>query len=227
MDFAVVDFNGAEEYFEGPGAARWGELWDVLAALRPQLQASDQANRVGVPIFDPKGTNASLTAAAAESGWFKVPLPVELRPFGQDWDAGKGTVLAEWQFSNYPFLWNNITRTEAVFQSEAVLPPLTGPVDALVIVTKSGSLPASNSTLYFEQALAQIERVTTLGIFHIPIRLVGLGIDESTDVLDCDWNVYPARYARAAGTTTPTRLRVLRGRAGQYGNYSITFGPVD
>ncbi len=223
MDYEIQDFNGAKEYFAGSGEARWSELGQVLTGLRPQLQASDQKGKIGKPIFDPKGTNAALTTAAATLGWAKVPVPAKLQPFGNDWDSGKASVLAEWQFSNYPFLWNNIIRSEAVFQSKELLPLLTGPVEALVIVTKTGSMPASNSTLYAEQARAQIDTVTTLGIFQVPIRLVALGVEEDVTTLECDWNVYPARYGRAAAHTTPRTFQVSWGQAGQYGNRSITF----
>jgi hypothetical protein len=222
VQYVMRDFNGAKEYFEGSGEVRWTELAAVLEGLRPQLQASDQAGKNGSPIFDPKGTNAALTSAAAMVGWAKVPVPANLQSFGKDWDAGKGLVLAEWQFSNYPFLWNNIIRSEAVFQSKALLPELTGPVDALVIVTKTGSMPASNSTLYFEQAQAQIDTVTTLGVFEVPIRLVGIGVDAGVQKLDCDWNVYQARYGRVA-ESVPRVFDLAWGRAGMYGNLSIHF----
>jgi hypothetical protein len=225
MEIEIRDFNGAKEYFAGAGSDRWAEINGVLSALRPQLQASDQAGRVGRPIFDPKGTNARLTEAAAAVGWDKVTVPPELQPFGNDWDAGKGSVLAEWQFSNYPFLWNNIIRSEAVFQSKAVLPPLTASVDALIIVTKSGSFPASNSTLYFEQANAQIDTVTTLGVFEVPIRLIGLMVPPNATELDADWNVYSGRYARQAVTTQQTFDVMWGRRPAQYGNRPAGFSP--
>lgn len=217
VDLEVWDYNGAAEYFSEDGSERWAEIEWVLHSMRPQLQASDQAGKVGVPIFDPKGTNAQLTARAHEVGWDKVVVPADLRSFGKDWDAGKGSVLAEWQFSNYPFLWNNIIRSEAVFQSGLHLPPLTSTVDALIIVAKSGSFPASNSTLYAEQAVAQIDTVTTLGVFEIPIRLVGLMLPEGVDAFDGDWNEYDARYGRD-GTHTPVEFSIAWGRPGQYGN---------
>lgn len=216
MHFELADFNGAAEYFAGPGYERWSEIERVLDWLTPQLQRSDQAGRIGTAIFDPKATNAALTGAAAEEGWIKVPVPDSLQPFGTDWDAGSGAVLAEWQFSNYPFLWNNIIRSEAIFQSGAALPGLA-PIEALIIVTKSGIFPASNSTLYFEQALAQIDTVTTLGVFEIPIRLVGLSIEPGAAELVSDWNEYSGRYARYPEFTERRAFAVARQRAGRYG----------
>lgn len=218
------DFNDSAGYFATDGAQRWREIEDVVYGLRPQLQASDQAGKVGNPIFDPKGTNARLTEAAADLGWFKVPVPPDLRSFGKDWDAGKGSVLAEWQFSNYPFLWNNVTRTEMVFQSEAVLHPLVSRTEALIIVTKSGSFPASNSTLYAEQAAAQLDRASNLGVFNIPIRLVGLMVPPDVSELEADWNRYGARYGRT-GVSEPAVFDVQWGREAQHGNRSLRFIP--
>jgi hypothetical protein len=220
MYFMVEDFNDAGDHFDGRGSARWSEIEQVLMDLTPQMQASDQARKIGDPIFDPKATNAALTQAASLWRWSKIPVPPSLQPFGNDWDAGKGSVLAEWQFSNYPFLWNNIIRTEAIFQSQATLPGLQ-PIDALIIVTKSGTFPASNSTLYFEQALAQIDTVTALGVFTVPIRLVGLTIPPGATTMECDWNIYTGRYARAPTRTVRKVLQVEWTRAGQYRNRGV------
>ncbi len=221
MIYEFADFNGAAEYFDRAGAPYWAELDAVIDSVVPQFQPSDQRGKVGEPIFDPKATNARLTLEAADYGWNAIPVPTELEQFGVDWDSGKGPILAEWQFSNYPFLWNNIIRTEAIYQSEAILPGLGQPVDALVVVTKSGRFPASNSTLYFEQALAQINTVTTLGVFKIPIRLVGLTIDPQADEVEIDWNGYANRYGRALATTERRIMSVSWSRAAsKYGHYT-------
>ena len=200
MHFELADFNAATQYFQNIARSEWSELERIVRDLVPQLQASDQSSKLGSPIFDPKATNLKLTSSASALGWEKVPVPTELTAFGLDWDAGRSGVLAEWQFSNYPFLWNNIIRSEAVFKAPQYLP--TGrDVGGLVIVTKGGSWPSSNSTLYFEQARAQIDIVTSLGVFDVPIRLVGLMIPTGVDELDADWNTYPGRYSRAAAET--------------------------
>lgn len=222
-NYMVSDFNGAKEYFENTGAAAWTELDALVSELRLQLQPSDQKGITGNPIFDPKATNAALTAGAASRGWRRVPVPQTLRPFGLDWDGGKGSVLVEYQFSNYPFLWNNIIRTEAVFKSGDTITPLTASVEALVIITKSGCLPASNSTLYYEQADAQIRTVTTLNVFDIPIRLVGITVPDTAQSVEADWNEYPERYGRTAAHTTRRTFSVTRGRARQYGQQPIAF----
>jgi len=217
MYYELLDFNGAAEYFEEPGAELWSEIAETLDLLIPQLQPSDQRGKVGVPIFDPKATNALLTEEAALRGWSNVLVPPDLQAFGVDWDAGKGPVLAEWQFSNYPFLWNNIIRTEAIFKSGVALPGLA-PIQALIIVTKSGCFPASNSTLYYEQAAAQLNVVTTLGVFDIPIRLVGLMIPPNDTMLTASWNTYPGRYSRAAAVRAASTFAVTWGRPARHGH---------
>lgn len=219
MHIEITDFNGAEEYFDSSGSVYWSELHSILAEQKPHLQLSGQSGRTGVYIFDPKATNNSLTDAAAELGWRKVPVPPGLQEFGLDWDAGKEEVLVEWQFSNYPFLWNNVIRTEAVAQAQLSLDSLKN-VRALVIVTKSGRFPASNSTLYYEQAKAQLSTVTRLGVFEIPIRLVGLMFPEDATEIDAFCNTYGARYSRAPLSSQLERFDVRWGlRARRYGNH--------
>lgn len=223
VDILISDFNGASRYFDGPGYERWAEVEEAVLDLVLQLQPSDQAGRDRSPIFDPKATNAALTSAMGSMDWTKVSVPQDLQPFGLDWDGGKGEVLVEYQFSNYPFLWNNIIRTEAVYKSAATIAPLTGSVGALIIITKSGSLPASNSTLYFEQARAQIDTVTRLDVFEIPIRLVGITVGPENDSVIADWNEYPGRYSRQPAVTTRQEFEVVHGRARRYGNVPVRF----
>ena len=218
MAYAFTDYNGAETLFRGRGepAKRWRELAAVLDSLPVYLQGSDQDRKVGTPIFDPKATNAHLTVASKAVGWCPIAVPPALTMFGDDWDAGKGSVLAEWQFSNYPFLWNNIIRTEAVFQGKVALEGMS-PVAGLVVVTKSGMFPSSNSTLYYEQAAAQINAVSTLRAFQVPIRLVGITLAIECVEVDAVWTKYPGRYARQKGIVTNALFSVTWGKAGKYG----------
>ena len=219
------DFAGAAEFFAGSGSRRWAELDAVLTRARVHLQPSDQAGKRGIPIFDPKGTNRELTELAHDAGWNSVPVPDALTEFGVDWDSGKGTVLAEWQFSNYPFLWNNIIRTQGVFASQTPLIGMSG-IEALVIVTKSGIFPASNSTLYFEQARAQINAVMSFAAFTVPIRLVGLTVPPHVRRIECEWTTYAGRYARV-GVTETREFAVEWGRAGRkYGHEPASFIPL-
>lgn len=201
MAVEFTDFNGAEQHFDGDGRDRWLELESVFSRLPIFLQPSDEKGKKGKPIFDPKATNAWLTNEAAKLAWQKVPVPTSLTAFGLDWDGGKEGVLAEWQFSNYPFLWNNVIRSEALFRGKVAIEPV-GEVKALVVVTKSGCFPASNSTLYYEQAKAQLNAVTAFGAFTVPIRLVCLSLPSGAATLEVTWTEYPGRYARQKANTT-------------------------
>lgn len=223
MDFVVHDFNGSDSYFAGAAASEWAELEAVLAGLKPHFQPSDEARRVGTPIFDPKGTNAALNQAVRGKGWIPVPVPEELSMFGVDWDAGKASTLAEWQFSNYPFLWNNVIRTEAVIVGRVRLAGV-GTTEALVVVTKSGLFPASQSTLYYEQAEAQLDAVLGKGAFSLPVRLVGLTIPTDAEEIDAVWSTYSGRYAREPVTRDDVRMAVSRGsRPSRYGTRRTAF----
>ncbi len=121
MNHVLSDFNGADSYYSRAGAPEWRELETIITAMPIYLQASDQRYKQGSPIFDPKASNAYLNAEARKLGWRAIPVPPLLTEFGTDWDAGKSGTLVEWQFSNYPFLWNNIIRSEAVFKSNMQL----------------------------------------------------------------------------------------------------------
>ncbi len=224
MEFHFRDFNSAERYFDGVGKSQWKEIAELVAAMPLHLQASDQAKKVGRPIFDPKGTNAHLTDTAKLRGWNAVPVPKALTVFGVDWDAGKSSVLAEWQFSNYPFLWNNVIRTEAVFKSKTAL-PVVGVAKALVVVTKSGIFPASNSTLYFEQAAAQLDVVTRFQAFSVPIRLVGLTLPKGCVSTDAVWTDYGGRYHRDGERTDRTFTVIWKKPTKKYGLPTVSLLP--
>jgi len=224
MDFAYEDFNQAEEYFRADGLQQWEEIEEILREAPLFMQSSDQAGRIGSPIFDPKATNAYLCLESQERGWRVIPVPEELRSFGVDWDAGKGATLVEWQFSNYPFLWNNVIRSEAVHNSEIVLPGMH-PIKALIIVTKSGLLPASNSTLYYEQGRAQLRTVTAFGAFSLPIRLVGLTIANRVSSVGAIWSEYAnPRYDRTPLNQTHRTIQIRwRDQERQYGTPIASF----
>lgn len=224
MKFYVEDFAGAAEFFDGDGFQEWRELESVLEASSVHLQPSDQAGLHRKPIFDPKATNRELTERAGKLGWRAIPVPEELQMFGKDWDAGKRTTLVEWQFSNYPFLWNNIIRTQGVYRSHLNLEGMQG-VESLLIVTKSGQFPASNSTLYFEQARSQIKTVMDYLEFTIPIRLIGIALEQNSSQLEAVWNTYAgARYDRVPSTSQKREFDIVWStRKSKYGNPSATF----
>jgi hypothetical protein len=226
VEYVIGDFNGAETYLAGLGSAEWRDLAEVVSAMTLQLQASDQAGRNHAPIFDPKATNQYLTQATSNFGWSKIPVPRDLTGFGVDWDAGKNETLSEFQFSNYPFLWNNIIRTEGVFRSRTPLQYMHS-VQAIVIIMKSGMFPASNSTLFYEQARAQVGAAAGFNAFTVPIRLVGLVLPKETHDVEVDWNEYPARYGRQASQTTRRVMTVTWSRAARkHGNLAVTFSPA-
>lgn len=216
MDLLFTDFNGADAYYGGPGAPEWSEIESIIRRMPLFVQGSQQKGKTGRAIFDPKATNEFLNAEAAALGWRAIPVPRELTEFGKDWDAGKGATLAEWQFSNYPFLWNNIIRSEAVFKSGMRLPGLEV-IKGLVVVTKSGRFPSSNSTLYFEQALAQISGLAKIGSLSIPIRLVGLTLLDGTESAEVIWSEYPGRYSRSALRRGNQKMQVVWKKKGKHG----------
>jgi hypothetical protein len=172
----------------------WEELRSVLEAMPLHMKASDQAGKQGQPIFDPVGTNEAIKAALAPHGWARIPIPAEFNFLGIDIDFGKGGVIAEAQFSNYPFLLNNTIRSELFFKSK--IPLLGVPAKLAVIITKAHMFPASNSTLYYEQAVHQLTSLAKYKVFDVPIGLVGL-FAERTGINPGVWTGYSAtRYSR-------------------------------
>ncbi len=163
-----------------------------------------------------------MTRATRERGWRTIPVPADLREFGHDWDAAKRETLAEWQFSNYPFLWNNCIRSEAVYKAGVELPEL-GVVKGLVVVTKGGLFPASNSSLYFEQARAQFAAATNFNAFTIPIRLVGLTIEPQVDRYQAIWTEYADRTSRTALRTAQVTISVTWTEKRRYGHRAALF----
>ncbi|MFD8937802.1 hypothetical protein ACFV0R_21520 [Streptomyces sp. NPDC059578] len=208
MIFDVADFFDADDYFATEGAQEWADMEYVLEGLQLQLQPSGQAGLDGRAIFDPKATNRILTAGMAAHGWHKINVPTSLRAFGTDWDAGRNAVLAEWQFSNYPFLWNNIIRSQVVARNGWQLNGMSSAPRALLVVTKSGCLPASQSTLYFEQGKAQMESVLSALDLNLAIRLVGLTIDEHASFVTASWNGYAGRTSRSVITAEEMDFQV-------------------
>ncbi len=86
-------------------------------------------------------------------------------------------MIAEGQFSNYPFFFNNVFRTHVFYKSGIEFPAI-GALKGAVIITKARLFPASNSTLYYEQALKQMNFLIKVGVPHRGnsgrgIRLIG------------------------------------------------------
>jgi hypothetical protein len=220
----ICDFNGAAKYFAKAGASEWAQIDTIVNGLVPRLQPSRQAKIEGTPIFDPKATNRDLSEAAAKLGWSTIPMPTSLGAFGVTWDSGKNGTLVEWQFSNYPFLANNVIRTEVAFRQKI---PLEGVkrVEALIVITKCGVFPSSNSSLYYEQARAQLEIATKLALFDLPVRLVGLSIPPGVRRFKALWGTYKARTSRTGSKALLRQIDVTwTGKSNRYGAPKATFG---
>ena len=175
MIIKVTDFNAADKVIASSHQAEWQELERVLEQMPLHLKASDQAGMQGSRIFDVVGTNHYIKNALTrpELAWgANIQIPPEYRFLGTDVDFCKSGLLVEAQFSNYPFLLNNILRSERFFQSKTVL--CGHEVGAIVLITKGHMFPASNSTLYYEQAASQLTSLAKIKVFTMPVRLVGL-----------------------------------------------------
>ncbi len=201
------DFNGADAAIAGEFGRQWQEIRDVLSAMPLHLQASDQAGKVGNLIFDPKGTNKYIgrKLVSGKNHWMGgIPIPQEFDFLGKDIDFGKKGMIVEIQFSNYPFLLNNMLRSELFYNAKIPLNQhLTG---VAVIVTKANMFPASNSTLYYEQAQRQLTSLSKYKLFGVPIRLVGL-FAEPGERCPVVFTQYSGRYSRE-GISTKHMCRI-------------------
>lgn len=215
MQIKFVDFNNAGSVITGAYANEWQELEQVLTAMPLHLKASDQAGIQGKAIFDPVGTNQHIAdgLGAPQRGWVGgIPIPPAFSFLGTGVDFGKNGVVVEVQFSNYPFLLNNTVRSELFYRAETIFHAL--PTRLVVIVTKAGMFPSSNSTLYFEQAVNQLTALAQHGVFTVPIRLVGLF--ETTGTVTATWTDYSAaRYSRTVGMRSQRQFTINNGRAGR------------
>jgi len=202
------DFNNSDQVISANYSNAWNEVRDVLASLPLHLKASDQAGIQGTPIFDPVGTNEYLKDALTVKGWeAAVAIPGEFSYLGQDVDFGKRGVIVEVQFSNYPFLLNNLLRAEFLYQSQH--PLASHPTKLAIIITKAHMFPASQSTLYYEQGVEQLRGLSKYGVFDVPIRLVGL-FSEQGQPVDAKWTEYERpRYSRTVVSRVDRKCRLL------------------
>jgi hypothetical protein len=205
------DFNTAGAVIAARYASQWNELQAILEGMPLHLKASDQKGRQGAPIFDPVGTNAYIRAELARLGWqTNIPIPDDFKVFGTDVDYGREGLIAEAQFSNYPFLLNNLIRSELFLKSGS--PVFGRPIEVVIIITK-GRMPSSNSTLYYEQAVGQLEALERTQVFKAPIRLVGL-IAEIGERIPVRWTRYTAaRYSRTVDKAADLVCEIKAGRA--------------
>lgn len=212
LDIQIADFNGAAALFAGPLQQRWTEVQDTLRDTPAHFKASDQAGKQGSFIFDPVGTNFTIKQRLSQLAWAaNVRMPDQFDFLGTDVDFVKDGVVVEVQFSNYPFLLNNTVRAELLYKSKALMSGTS--VEAVIIITKGRMFPASNSTLYYEQAFEQLTELSRNSILDIPIRLVGLF--SPLGQVDAMFTGYhAARYSRTVVDQVSKRVMIanVRGR---------------
>lgn len=207
MRLLISDYNFEETRLNPALLAKSKEMQEVLETLPLHLKASDQKGKQGTPIFDPVGTNNAIKNALVDIGWNpNVSIPTEYNFLGTDVDFSLQGVVAEVQFSNYPFLLNNLLRSELFYKSRIPLP--AEPLKLLVVITKAGMYPSSNSTLYYEQAQRQLSALSEAKVFDVPIRLVGL-TSETGKPISAKWTDYSsARYSRTVHRQSDIEVRV-------------------
>ena len=214
MLLQTTDFNRAGELLRSQHSHQWSELEQVLSMMPLHLKASDQAGIQGNAIFDPVGTNSYVKEGLAQLGWrTRLPIPYEYRFLGTDVDFGKTGVIVEAQFSNYPFLLNNVVRSELFSKARVHLSGHT--VDLAVIITKAHMFPASNSTLYYEQAQRQLKALASHQVFDVPIRLVGLFSERGEDLRAVFTEYVNPRYSRTVSSRGERTCKLMSPRTSQ------------
>ncbi|MCK4626154.1 MAG: restriction endonuclease [Phycisphaerae bacterium] len=205
------DFNGADSFLKQKYSSEWVDIQEVLTAMSLHLKASDQAGIQGNPIFDPVGTNAFIKEALGMRGWSSnLAIPTEFSFLGTDVDYAKRGLLMEAQFSNYPFLLNNVVRSELFSKSGVSFDG--DPIEVVVIVTKARMFPASNSTLYYEQAVNQLKELAKHDVFDVPMRVVGLKEIIGQGVNACWTEYHASRYSRTVVSQTECSCDIELGR---------------
>jgi hypothetical protein len=208
MLIECADFNGAEGAFEEIYARQWAELEAILTRMPLHLKASDQSGKQGSPIFDPIGCNAYIKDSLEGIGWTSnPPIPQHLSFLGTDVDFVQEGVLIEVQFSNYPFLLNNVLRSELFHRTGDQLGGTE--IKALIVVAKGKMFNrhASNSTLYYEQGRDQLQGLSQFDLIDIPVRMVGLMSPIEAPFL-ARWTEYHAkRYSRTVVDSSDVYVR--------------------
>ncbi|WP_375472780.1 hypothetical protein [uncultured Nostoc sp.] len=73
--------------------------------------------------------------------------------------------------------------------------------------------PASNSTLYYEQAVNQLTALAKNQVFDVPIRLVGL-FEQQNTIVPIIWTEYLSkRYSRTVNTRISRQCQINAGRS--------------
>ena len=208
MNIKFTDYNDAASIIGN----EWELIEKIISETKLRLKASDQRGLQGTPIFDPVGTNSVLKDKLVEIGWSpNVAIPKSYKFLGTDVDFEKRGIITEVQFSNYPFLLNNLVRTYLFSRQNVKFNNV--PPKALIIITKCKVFPASNSTLYYEQGQKQLNVLASPEVFNLPVRLVGLSEDVGTTI-DCNFTIYSsARYSRTIEKVENRRCKLVNGGA--------------
>ena len=207
MEIRITDFNNPDAVLTKTHVNEWKQVLATIEAMPLHLKASDQQGKQGSLIFDPVGTNAYLKANLDPFGWRASKIAAEYSFLGLDVDFAKSGVILEAQFSNYPFLLNNLIRSEMFFREKVRFDG--APTSVVVIVVKAAMYPASNSTLYYEQALNQLNGLAKFKLFTVPVRLIGLcsPLDQEIDATVMGYSA--ARYSRTVSESTPMKVRII------------------
>ncbi len=175
------------------------------------IKPSDQRGLQGKLIFDPVGTNEYVKNALVKLSWQNNTLiPAEYRFLGKAIDFAKAGTILEIQFSNYPFLLNNTLRSELLFKAGTIF--AQSATNVVIIITKAQMFPASNSTLYYEQAVQQLTALMQNHVFDVPIRLVGLFEPQNTTTSVISTVYKEKRYSRIAESRISCRCQINSGK---------------
>ncbi|MEH2347143.1 MAG: restriction endonuclease [Nostoc sp.] len=175
------------------------------------VKPSDQRGRQGELIFDPVGTNEYIKNALVKLKWQNnIVILSEYRFLGKEIDFAKAGIILEIQFSNYPFLLNNTLRSELLFKAGTIFAKCS--TRLVIIITKAQIFPASNSTLYYEQAVQQLKALIQNHVFDVPIRLIGLFEQRDTVTSVISTMYQEKRYSRIVQTRISCRGQLISGR---------------
>jgi hypothetical protein len=202
MKFEWFDINDFDKHADPKAVA---ELEKALTQLDVYVKPSGQEGRDKFLVFDPIGTNKALAALLDKKGWVKFPIPTQFKAFGKDVDFAKNGLLAEAQFSNYPFFANNVLRSELLYRQPS--PPADQRVTSVLIITKGVIFDSAQSTLYYEQAVKQLQLLGTQRIIQIPVRVIGL-MGEAGVNLRAVQTLYSKSQSRTTAKEQPGFCRI-------------------
>ena|SRR5271157_54673 len=213
MDLKITDFNDSQTIITTMHTSEWQEVETALKGMPLHLKASDQLRKQGSFIFDPVGTNAYIKRTLQPHAWQAASIADDYAFLGIDVDFAKSGVIVEAQFSNYPFLLNNLLRSELFFREGVTF--AGAPLAVVIMVVKAAMFPASNSTLYYEQALKQLNGLAKFKLFSVPMRVVGLFSPVQVGVPATFTTYSKPRYSRTVSEHSSITCDISAGRFGR------------